>query len=125
MIFVIFEVVVHPEAMDKYLLLATELKQELEKTPGFIRAQRFQSIGDECKLLSLSVWENEQAVDQWRQNLAHRLSQRQGHYELFASYTLSVAQKISQYTQEERSQAPQDSQEFLHTSFNEKHHNQD
>ena len=113
MIFVIFEVVVHPEAMDKYLLLAAELKQELEKTPGFIRSQRFQSIGDECKLLSLSVWENEQAVDQWRQNLAHRLSQRQGHQELFTSYTLSVAQKIRQYTKEERSQAPQDSQEFL------------
>lgn len=113
MIFVIFEVVVPPEAMDQYLLLAQELKQELEKTPGFIRAQRFQSIGDEHKLLSLSVWENEQAVDKWRQNIEHRYSQRQGHQELFSSYTLSVTKKIRQYTREDRHEAPQDSQEFL------------
>lgn len=113
MILVIFEVTVKKDCMDGYLALAANLKNELAKSEGFIRSERFSSLVNEGKLLSLSVWESEEAVSKWRNQADHRMSQRQGHDSMFESYTITVASGIRSYSNIERSEAPEDSNKFL------------
>ena len=42
---------------------------------GFISIERFSSLGDPGKLLSLSFFRDEAALARWRQLEAHRLAQ--------------------------------------------------
>lgn len=114
MVLVLFEVMVKRNCMDSYLTLAANLKQELMKAEGFIRSERFTSLANEGKLLSLSVWENEEAVNKWRNQAAHRASQKQGRNSMFESYNITVASKIRSYSDEGRSEAPEDSNQFFH-----------
>lgn len=116
MVFVLFEVKVKEEGVNAYLALAAGLKEELERAEGFIRAERFKSLVNEGKILSLSVWESEKAVEKWRNTVKHRMSQRQGHDSLFESYTLSVASKIRSYSLTDRAEAPKDSEDFFGTA---------
>jgi len=113
MIFVLFEVTIKKEGMKEYLSLAAGLKTELECADGYIRSERFKSITNEGKLLSLSVWENERAVEKWRNSVNHRMSQRQGRYALFENYTLTVASKIRSYTETDRTETPEDSKKLF------------
>lgn len=113
MVFVLFEVKVKEEGVNAYLALAAGLKEELERAEGFIRSERFKSLVNEGKILSLSVWESEEAVEKWRNSVKHRMSQRQGHDALFESYTLTVASKIRSYTLTDRGEAPEDSETFF------------
>lgn len=99
--------------MHDYLSLAAGLKDELTRAPGFVRSERFSSLVNEEKLLSLSIWEDEWAVETWRNNLDHRLSQRQGHDLLFDSYTITVASQIRSYTNIDRAETPGDSRKFF------------
>lgn len=109
MIAVIFEVVPRRGRMEPYLEIAATLLPELERTPGFISVERFQSLKQPGKLLSLSFWEDEAAVLRWRQTLAHRAAQKAGRDGLFADYRLRVAAVLRDYGMTERDQAPEDS----------------
>ena len=113
MILVLFEVKVKKEGMDKYLALAAGLKDELAQADGFIRAERFSSLSEQGKLLSLSFWESEVAVEKWRNVIKHRMSQSQGRESLFAGYTITIASKIRQYTEIDRAEVPEDSRAFF------------
>ncbi len=73
MLAVIFEVIPAPGRKQRYLELAAQLRPELEKIDGFISVERFASLTNENKLLSLSFWRDEEAVRRWR-NLADRQS---------------------------------------------------
>ncbi len=66
MIAVIFEVWPASGRKDDYLAIAAALRADLERIDGFISVERFQSITDPNKLLSLSFWRDEDAVKQWR-----------------------------------------------------------
>ena len=55
MIAVIFEVWPADGHRQTYLDIAASLRPELEKIDGFLSIERFQSLTDETKLLSLSV----------------------------------------------------------------------
>ena len=110
---VLFEVTPKKEGKDEYLRLAVALKSELMKMPGFISVERFASLNEEGKLLSLSVWKNEAAATLWRNQINHRNSQKKGHEALFEKYKISVAAVIREYTQDNREQAPEDSNAFL------------
>lgn len=112
-IVVLFEVKPQKEGKEEYLKLAAALKTELAKMSGFIRVERFASLNEEGKLLSLSVWENEDAAAAWRNQLNHRGSQKKGHDALFERYHISVASIIREYTQDDRKEAPADSNQFL------------
>ena len=81
--------------------------------PGFISVERFSSLNEEGKLLSLSVWESEEAATEWRNQINHRNSQKKGHDTLFEKYKISVATIIREYTMSDREQAPKDSNTFL------------
>jgi heme-degrading monooxygenase HmoA len=109
MIAVIFEV--EPEAgrNDAYLQIAAELRPELEKIEGFLSVERFQSLTNSGKILSLSFWRDERAVANWRNLIAHREAQRAGRNGIFADYRLRVAEVVRDYGLRDRAEAPSDS----------------
>lgn len=113
MILVLFEVTIKEDRMDSYLSMARKLKDDLEKAKGFIRSERFSSLINERKLLSLSVWESEEAIEEWRNQQQHRKSQQQGRDSIFESYRITVASPIRAYTDKERQEAPEDSNAFF------------
>ncbi len=109
MIGVIFEVWIEEEQADRYLEIATELRQELEKIDGFVSIERFQSLSDANKLLSLSFWEDESVIEKWRNLEKHRAAQAAGRGGIFRDYKLRVAAVIRDYGMNDREQAPEDS----------------
>ena len=109
MIAVIFEVVPAPGRKEAYLDAAARLKPLLEKMDGFVSIERFESLMQPGKILSLSIWRDEEAVRRWRNAEEHRQAQAMGRKGVFADYRLRVAQVIRDYGLNERSQAPEDS----------------
>ena len=110
MIAVIFEVEPAEGRFDEYLDHAARLRPALEKMPGFISVERFRSLTNPQKLLSLSFWESEEAVAGWRCHAGHRASQSAGRDGIFAGYRLRVAAVLRDYgLAERRAQAPEDS----------------
>jgi heme-degrading monooxygenase HmoA len=109
MIAIIFEVEPVAAHRDAYLDIAAKLKPELEKIDGFISVERFQSITNPGKMLSLSFFRDEEAVKQWRNLEVHRRAQKAGRGGLFAGYRLRVASVMRDYGLDERAQAPGDS----------------
>lgn len=113
MVLVIFEVTIKKDYMDQYLALAASLKDGLAKAEGFIRSERFSSLSQEGKLLSLSFWQDEEAVSKWRNQMAHRQSQQHGREQIFEEYRITVASAMRQYTIDERDEAPLDSNQYF------------
>ena len=109
MIAIIFEVWPDEQHRDAYLDIAAELRPILEEIEGFISVERFQSITDPGKLLSLSFFEDEAAVQRWRNIAEHRVAQSRGRSGIFKNYRLRVASVIRDYGMHEREQAPADS----------------
>jgi heme-degrading monooxygenase HmoA len=109
MIAVIFEVVPREGRADAYFELAAGLRAQLEAIDGFISVERFQSLTQPGKVLSLSFWRDEDAVRRWRELEAHRTAQQAGRQQLFADYRLRVAQVLRDYGLDAREQAPADS----------------
>ena len=109
MVVVIFEVVPAPGKKQEYLDLAAKLRPDLEKLEGFISIERFASLSDENKILSLSFWRDEDAVRRWRNFPAHREAQAKGRSGIFADYRLRVAGVLRDYGMTERKDAPRDS----------------
>jgi heme-degrading monooxygenase HmoA len=106
---VIFEVSLREGQTDRYLDLAAELRPLLEQIDGFVSIERFRSLADPDRLLSLSFWRDEDAVARWRQLEAHRAAQREGRAQVFADYRLRVAAVLRDYGMHDRTQAPVDS----------------
>ncbi len=115
MIVVIFEAFPGEEQRNQYLDLAAKLRSELSKIDGFISIERFQSINDPGKILSLSFWENEKSIMQWRNLELHRKAQIEGRKTIFDNYRLRVAAVTRDYSMTEREQAPNDSK-TIHTN---------
>ena len=112
-ILVLFEVKPAKAGMQKYLDLAAMLKPLLAGFEGFIRAERFSSLNEDGKLLSMNIWTDEAAVERWRNAMQHRMSQKEGREKLFESYKITVCSEIRSYTNTERTQAPQDSNQYF------------
>jgi heme-degrading monooxygenase HmoA len=108
MIAVIFEVTPDKGRFQEYLEIAGELRPELEKIDGFISIERFSSLVNEGKILSLSFWRDEEAVSQWRAHMEHQEAQAKGRGGVFLDYRLRVAEIVRDYTMTDRAQAPQD-----------------
>ena len=109
MIAVIFEVWPAPGRKDDYLAMAAALRADLETIDGFISVERFQSLTDPGKLLSLSFWRGEDAVKAWRNQTKHRETQKAGRAGVFADYRLRVADVLRDYGMNVRTEAPADS----------------
>lgn len=111
MVAVIFEVIPAPGRKDDYLDIAARLKPVLETIDGFISVERFQSLTDPDKVLSLSFFRNEAAVRAWRNRSPHRTAQEKGRGGIFANYRLRIAHVMRDYGMFERDEAPDDSRE--------------
>ena len=109
MIAVIFEVWPKAEHRQEYLDIAAELKPILEQIDGFISIERFESITEKGKLLSLSFFRDEEAVQAWRNVAEHRVAQAKGRGGVFRDYRLRIAGVIRDYGMNDRAQAPTDS----------------
>ncbi len=112
-VIVLFEVKPTKEGMEKYLDLAAALKPLLAGFEGFIRAERFTSLNEEGKLLSMNVWTDDAAVERWRNTVQHRLSQKEGRENLFENYKITVCSAVRTYTDKDRSEAPDDSNKYF------------
>jgi heme-degrading monooxygenase HmoA len=97
MIAVIFEVYPKEGYREEYLELAAQLRVHLKDIDGFISVERFQSITDPKKMLSLSFWRDEEAVKKWRRLEPHRAAQSKGRAEVFENYRLRIAGVIRDY----------------------------
>ncbi|MDH3629661.1 MAG: antibiotic biosynthesis monooxygenase [Gammaproteobacteria bacterium] len=109
MIAVIFEVIPTEGKVQEYLNIAARLKPLLENIDGFISIERFSSLAEEGKLLSLSFWRDEKAIEEWRNIESHRLAQIKGREGVFLDYRLRVANVSRDYGMVDREQVPSDS----------------
>ncbi|HEY9079697.1 antibiotic biosynthesis monooxygenase [Magnetovibrio sp.] len=109
MIAVIFEVWPDPVRKQDYLDLAAELRPLLDGIDGFISIERFESLSEPGKILSLSFWRDEDAVAQWRALERHRAAQTEGRGGVFKDYRLRVAAVMRDYGMHARVEAPEDS----------------
>jgi heme-degrading monooxygenase HmoA len=112
MIAILFELWPAEGRADDYFGLAAALKADLERIDGFISVERFQSLADPGKLLSLSFFRDEEAVRAWRNLPGHRAAQAKGRTGIFADYRLRVAHVLRDYGKSARDEAPQDSREM-------------
>ncbi len=94
---IIFEVYPKQGKADDYFELAAELKPLLEEQPGFIAVERFQSLNDSQKYLSISSWESEEAIKNWRENIEHQQAQNAGKTSIFSKYRIRVAEVVRDY----------------------------
>ena len=109
MISIIFEVFPKKGKMDEYLDIAAEMRPLIESVEGFISVERFRSISDPNKLLSISFFDNEKAVEKWRKLAGHGRAQSKGRNEIFDDYRIKVLHVIRDYGMNDRDQAPDDS----------------
>ena len=109
MIAVIFEVWPKQEHRQHYFDLAADLKPLLQTIDGFISVERFESLTEKGKILSLSFWRDEAAVQAWRNTMEHRRAQAKGRATVFADYRLRIAGVVRDYGMSERDEAPRDS----------------
>lgn len=113
MIAVIFEVEPKDGHAQRYFDIAAQLKPMLEATDGFLSVERFESLTQPGKFLSLSFWRDEDAVRAWRTHALHRDGQREGREVVFEDYRLRVAAVLRDYGLRERAQAPSDSRAYF------------
>lgn len=109
MIAVIFEFWPKDGQTERYLDMAGEMRREVEQIDGFLSVERFESIYEKGKFVSLSFWRDENSVQAWREQLHHRAVQKLGRSEIFAKYRLRVASVLRDYGPDDRDQAPPDS----------------
>ena len=112
MIAVIFEVYPKEENKQDYLDIASELKPMLKDIDGFISIERFASLQDPNKMLSLSFWKDEKAIEEWRNKAKHRKGQTAGLNHIFSNYRIRVGEIIRDYGINERNEAPLDSNKY-------------
>lgn len=109
MIAVIFEAWPAEGRARDYFDIAEALRPTLEQMDGFISVERFASVAEPGKLLSLSFWRDEAAVARWRVLAEHRRAQTNGRSGVFADYRLRVAKVSRDYGLSRRDEAPDDS----------------
>lgn len=109
MIAVIFEVYPQSDQKDAYLAMAAEMRPLVESIDGFISVERFESLTTPGKLLSVSFFRDEAALDEWRALTRHRAAQKMGRETMFEDYRLRIASVIRDYGMTERDEAPEDS----------------
>jgi heme-degrading monooxygenase HmoA len=113
MIAVIFEVEPADETKKlEYLSIAAGLMPLLEKVDGFISIERFQSLVNNGKILSLSFWRDEDSIEKWRNMELHRFAQARGRTDVFKDYRLRIAGVLRDYGMFNRTEAPADSKAY-------------
>ncbi len=111
MIAVIFEVEPNAGKADEYMDIASQLRPIVEGIDGFISIERFESLSQPGKILSLSFWRDEEAVKEWRNIAEHRQAQHDGRNGIFSDYRFRIASVIRNYGMHDRDEVPEDSKD--------------
>ena len=106
MIAVIFEVKIQEGKQEEYLQIAAQLREHLLNVDGFISIERFSSLSEDGKLCSLSFWEDEASIKQWREFALHRMAQEKGKAGIFADFRIRVAEVVRDYGMGDREEVP-------------------
>jgi heme-degrading monooxygenase HmoA len=106
MVVVIFEVEPLPGKAEQYFDFAAALRPELEKIEGFISVERFESLNNKGKYVSISCWRDEEAIHKWRAHVGHQQAQQQGRHDIFKDYRIRVATVVRDYSMFDRQRAP-------------------
>ena len=109
MIAVIFEAEPREGQDERYLAIAASMRKAVGEVEGFVSVERYRSLSDPGRILSLSFFEDEEAVARWRTLASHRAAQRQGRETVFGDYRLRIAEVLRDYGMDDRAQAPRDS----------------
>ncbi|OQX07812.1 MAG: antibiotic biosynthesis monooxygenase [Desulfobulbaceae bacterium A2] len=112
MLAVVVELEVKEQQREEYLQLAATLRRQLEQIDGFLSIERFESMSQPGKILSLSYWRDEDAVAQWRRQEGHRAAQSKARGGLLHRYRFTVLQSLRQYDRDARAEAPADSRHY-------------
>jgi len=113
---IIFEVWPAEGRKQEYLDIASKLRPLLDQIDGFISIERFESLYEPGKILSLSFFRDQAALEQWRILEAHRIAQTKGREGVFRDYRLRVVGVIRDYGMLDRQQAPADSLSYHNSS---------
>ncbi len=97
MIMVIFEVTMNQGKGEQYFDLAERLRTELEQFDGFVEVERFRSLRNTSKYVSISSWRDDASVRAWKAHLEHRRAQERGKREIFADFRIRVAEVVRDY----------------------------
>ena len=97
MIAVIFEVEPAEGKSDRYFDIAATLRGDLENAEGFVSVERFQSLTNEKKYLSLSFWTDQESVQKWYSHAGHSAAQAEGRSGVFKNYRIRVADVFRDY----------------------------
>ncbi len=111
MIAVIFEALPNEGHADDYFAIAAALKPHLADIDGFISIERFQSLAEPGRYLSLSFWRDEAAIAAWRNLPGHRAAQSAGRASILKEYRLRIAAVTRNYSLTDRAEVPADSRE--------------
>ena len=110
MIAMVFEVWLKEGAHKQdYLDQAAKLRELVESIDGFISIERFESLYEPGKILSLGFFRDENAIHEWRNLPEHREAQILGRKKFFSDYRLRIAEVNRDYGMQDRQQAPSDS----------------
>lgn len=108
MIAVIIELTPAEGRADDYFSMAKRLKADVETIDGFISVERFESVTQPGKFVSISFWRDEEALRSWRIHGRHQVAQRAGREGIFTDYRVRVAGVLRDYSMTERAQAADD-----------------
>ncbi len=97
---VIFEVQISQEKQEEYLEVARMLKKQLLNAKGFISIERFSSLVNEEKIVSLSFWETQESIKNWKNVFDHRYAQEKGRSSVFKDYRIRIAKVQRDYSME-------------------------
>ena len=67
------------------------LMNEVGKIDGYISKESFESRDTAGKLISLSYWRDETALEDWNKNRAHVVAMFKGKRELFDYYKIEIS----------------------------------
>ena len=97
MIVVIFEIMMKDGKGDDYFDLAEQLRPELETVDGFIEIERFRSLRNTGKYVSISTWRDDASVQAWKEQVDHQRAQERGKQEIFADFRIRVTEVKRDY----------------------------
>ncbi len=110
MVVVIFEVTFKDDTCrEEFYQQGDRLSGYLRGNPDFLGSANYHSPTDPNTDLCLNYWTDREAVDKWRNQNEHRIMQQFGRSNLFKSYNIRVCDMIREYSNQDRKQAPDDS----------------
>tara|TARA_Y100000588_G_scaffold172398_1_gene186255 strand:+ start:867 stop:1169 length:303 start_codon:yes stop_codon:yes gene_type:complete len=98
MIVVLFEFEPDPAYEGRYFELAGLLRENVEQIEGFISVERFESVSESGRFISVSTWQDLDGVKRWREHLEHTAAQNEAKDRgIFCNYRIRVAEVIRDY----------------------------